>query len=460
MKPQPDLIPVHQDALAELRGTMSGVVVSPGDERYPDACRVWNGAVRHRPAMIAVCEQVVDVQAAVRAARRHGLPLCVRGAGHDWAGRAVQEGALVVDLSRMRDVIVDPGARVATVGGGAKVTDLVGPATAAGLVAALGRCGGVGVTGLTLGGGYGPLNGSCGLAADNLLGAELVLADGRRVLVGPDQEPDLFWAIRGGGGNFGVVTTMRVRLHEVHAMLAGVVVYPWSEAVDVLRRYGGLAAAPSGELDVSGVVASGPDGEPAMTLLPLWNGDRCRGERVLDDLRALGTPRFAQYGPATYGDVLAPADAKIAEAEGCHWKVWNRWLPELSRGAIGAIVEAFSRRTSPYSMIDWHHFHGAATRVAPHSTPFGLRRAHFSVTIMAGWRPDGDDGATHRRWGENLWRDLAPFALPGGYANALAPDNQEQATAAYGGNAARLRQLKRRFDPDDVFTSAILLPDR
>ena len=452
--------PFNQAALTELRSTISGSVVAPGDEGYLDACRVWNAAVHHRPAIIAVCKQASDVQAAVRAARHHALPLSVRGAGHDWAGRAVRDGALVIDLSQMRDVVVDPDARIAILGGGAKVTDLVPCATAAGLVAALGRCGGVGVTGLTLGGGYGPLNGSCGLAADNLLGAEVVLADGRRVLAAPDQEPDLFWAIRGGGGNFGVVTKIWVRLHEVHTMLAGVVLYPWNEAADVVRRYVELMSATPGELDVSGVMATGPDGEPAVALLPLWNGDNQRGQRVLDDLQALGTSKFAAYGPATYGDVLAPADAKIEEAEGCHWKVWNRWLPELNASAVDAIIEAVSRKTSPYSMVDWHHFHGAAARVAADATPFGLRRAHYSVTIMAGWRPDGDDGTAHRQWGESLWRDLAPFALPGGYANALGPDDQQQATHAYGNNAARLRQLKRRFDPENLFTSAILLPDR
>ena len=196
----------------------------------------------NQPALIAVCETSADVQAAVRSARLHELPLSVRGGGHDLAGRALRSDGLVIDLSSMRQVIVDPHSRVATVLGGAKVKDVAAAAAAHGLVAALGNCGEVGMAGLTLGGGYGPLNGQHGLAADNLLGAELVLADGRRVTTGPEEEPELFWAIRGGGGNFGVVTSLRVQLHERRYMLSGSIVYPWSEADPVLRRYAAFAA--------------------------------------------------------------------------------------------------------------------------------------------------------------------------------------------------------------------------
>ena len=181
---------------------------------------------------------------------------------------------------------------------------------------------------------------------------------------------------------------------------------------------------------------------------------------MLGDLKALGAPIIAQFELATYRAVVAPADAMMAQAEGCHWTVRARWLPELAVGAVEAIVEAMSRKTSPYSAVDWHHFHGAAARVAPDATSFGLRRAHFSVTIMVGWRPEGDDGAVHRQWAEDLWRALASFALPGGYPNALGPDNLEQVRHAYGANAARLLELKRHFDPDDMFRSAISLPGR
>jgi len=361
----------------------------------------------------------------------------------------------------MRQVIVDPHSRVATVAGGAKVRDVAAAAGAHGLVAALGNCGEVGMAGLTLGGGYGPLNGQCGLAADNLLGAEVVLADGRCVATGPDEEPELFWAIRGGGGNFGVVTSMRIQLHEARHMLGGLIAYPWSEAKTVLSRYAAFSATMPDELAVPVTMTSGPDGQPAIILVPLWNGDKLQGERAMDHLQALGKPQLTQVGPMTYTDMLAPIDARVAEAvaNGCHWETRTRSLPALMPGAIDAIIAAIARRTSPHSMVNWHHFHGAATRIPAEAIAFGLRREHFMVEIVASWEPDGGNGAAHRQWAQDLRKSLAPFALPGGYANFLGPDDREQAAAAYGDNAARLLALKRRFDPDRVFASAIPLPE-
>jgi hypothetical protein len=439
----------------ELRAVISGRVALPGDELYDEGARVFNGAVRRRPAIIAFCKQPEDVQAAVRAARRYGLPLSVRGGGHDWAGRALRDDGLVIDLTGMRDVAVDPQALVATVAGGARAKDVAAAAGAHGLVAAMGNCGMIGMAGLTLGGGYGPLSGTCGLAADNLLGAEVVLADGRRVTTGPDVEPELFWALRGGGGNFGVVTSLRIQLHETRHMIAGAIVYPWREAGTVLPRYAAFAATMPDELGVLVAMASDPDGQPAITLVPLWNGDKLQGERAMDHLQALGTPQSAQVGPATYAGLLAQFDAGLPD--GCQ-EIRTRSLPALTPGAVDAIITAVARRTSPQSMVNWHHFHGAATRVAPDGAAFGERREHFMVEIIAGWKP-GDDGASHRRWAQDLLQSLAPFALPGGYPNFLVPDDREQVAVAYGGNAARLRVLKRRFDPDGVFTSAIPLPE-
>jgi FAD/FMN-containing dehydrogenase len=396
------------------------------------------------------------VQAAVRAARRHGLPLSVRGGGHDWAGRALCDDGLVIDLTGMRDVAVDPQALVATVAGGARVKDVAAAAGAHGLVAALGVCGTVGVASLTLGGGYGPFSGAYGLAADNLLGAEIVLADGRRVTTGPDAEPELFWALRGGGGNFGVVTSMRVRLHPAPDMLAGLMIYNWNEAAAVLRRYAAFAATAPDEFGSYAGLLSGPDGKPVVVVVPVWNGDQSRGERVMEDVRAFGTPQSGQVGPATYSDLLAQFDAGVPD--GC-WEIRTRWLPALTAGAVDAIIAAKARAaSSPQCWVNWHHFHGAATRIAPDDAAFGLRREHFMVEIIAGWKPDGDDRASHRRWAQDLSQSLAPFALPGGYAQFLVPDDREQVAGAYGGNAARLRVLKRRFDPDGVFASAIPLP--
>jgi FAD/FMN-containing dehydrogenase len=313
--------------------------------------------------------------------------------------------------------------------------------------------------GLTLGGGYGPLNGLYGLAADNLLGAEVVLADGRRVTTGPDEEPELFWAIRGGGGNFGVVTSLRVQLHEARHMLGGMIVYPWSEAERVLHAYAAFAANMPDELGVPVAMASGPDGQPAITLAPLWNGDQLEGQRVMDHLQRFGKPQLAQLGPMTYSEMLAPFDAQTAEADGCHWELRTRWLSALTHGAIDALITAVARKTSSQTAVYWHHFHGAATRIPAETIAFGVRQEHFMLEIVAGWEPDGTNGVVHRQWAPALWESLTPFALPGGYANQLAPQDREEAKYAYGGNGARLRALKRRFDPEGVFASAIPLPD-
>jgi FAD/FMN-containing dehydrogenase len=339
-----------------LHAMMQGRVVSRGDDDYPRTRKIWNGAVEKQPALFAVCETSADAQAAVRSARQHGLPLSVRGGGHDWAGSALCPDGLVVDLSKMRQVIVDPHSRVAIVAGGAKAKDVAAAAGAHGMVAALGNCGEVGMAGLTLGGGYGPLNGQYGLAADNMLGAEVVLADGRRVTTGPDEEPELFWAIRGGGGNFGVVTSLRIQLHQTRHMLGAVIVYPLSEAESVLHRYAAFAATMPDELGVSVTMTSGPDGQPALMMVPLWNGDKLQGERAMDKLQALGRPQLAQLGPMTYTEMLAPFDAQLAEMAGWHWETRTRSLPALMPGAIVVIITAVAGKTSPYSMVNWHHF--------------------------------------------------------------------------------------------------------
>ena len=446
-------------AADELRAMMQGTVTLRGEDDYARTRKIWNGAVENQPALFAVCETSADVQAAVRFARRHSLPLSVRGGGHDWAGRALCADGLVIDLSRMRQVIVDPHSRVATVSGGARLKDVAVAADAHGLVAALGNCGYVGMGGFALGGGYGPLNGLYGLAADNLLDAEVVLADGRRVTTSPDEEPDLFWAIRGGGGNFGVVTSLRIQLHEKRHMLAGPIVYPLSEAEQVLRRYANFAASMPDELGITVGMMSGPDGQPSLLFLPLWNGDQRRGERIMSDLQALGTPKFAQVGPMTYGDMLSLIDASVDAANGCHWETRTCSLPAFTHDAIDVITKAVAARTSPHSMVNWHHFHGAATRIPAAKIAFGMRQEHFTMEIVACWEPDGSNGTAHRQWAQDLWESLAAFALPGGYANFLTPRDREQVRDAYGSNGARLLELKRRFDPDGVFSSAIPLPD-
>jgi FAD/FMN-containing dehydrogenase len=445
-------------AAQELRAAMSGKVVLPDDEAYEQTRKVWNGAVDHRPALLAICETLEDVKAVVCIAQAHGLPLSVRGGGHDWAGRAMRHEGLVIDLSAMRQVTVNATGRVATVAGGARARDVIAATAPHGLTAVTGNCGAVGMAGLTLGGGYGPLSPRFGLALDNLLGAEIVLADGRCVTADALEHADLFWALRGGGGNFGVVTSMRVRLHPIRELLAGIILFPWSEADAVLHRYAKLVSSAPDELAVTVGVLSGPDRVPALFLAPTWSGELSQGEGMMDRLKALGTPIVAKIGAMTCVDHLNMFDAEVVN--GRHYALQTRWLPELTSDAIASLVAAGSKRTSRFAMIALHHFRGIPTRIPANASAFGIRQEHFLVEAIAAWEADDDqNGEIHREWARHLSRVLAPAALPGGYANLLGPDEHDQIALAYGANIDRLREVKQRFDPDNVF-SAIPLPAR
>ena len=462
-------------AARELRTVMQGKVVLPGEDAYLAAIqgkilrggedgysrarRIWNGAVDHYPALFALCETVADVQAAIGAARGHGLALSVRGGGYDWAGRALCHGGMVIDLSPMRAVTVDPATRIATVAGGATGLDLAAAAAAHGLAAVTGTIGAIGMAGLTLGGGHGPLSGRCGLALDNLLEAEMVLADGSRTTADAAENADLFWALRGGGGNFGVVTSMRVRLHAPGTVLAGMITFPWSEAATVLRGYAEIMASAPDELTVQAGLLPGVDGEPMAYLAPAWSGEPADGGRFMAALQRLGSPAVSQIGFMSLTELLGRLDAYLTR--GRHYAIRTRSLPALTPRAVSAFVAAGQRRTSPHSAITIDCLRGAAARVRTDATAFGLREPHFTVGIVAGWEPAiGDGGSRHRQWARALADTLASDALAGGHASLLGPDDQQQTAFAYGGNAARLQYLKRRFDPDGVFASAIALPAR
>ncbi|HUN48757.1 MAG TPA: FAD-binding oxidoreductase [Stellaceae bacterium] len=462
-------------AARELRAVMQGKVVLPGEDAYRAAIqgrilragedgysrarKIWNGAIDHYPALFALCETVEDVQAAIGAARRHGLALSVRGGGYDWAGRALCHGGMVIDLSAMRSVTIDPAAGIATVAGGATGSDLAAAAAPHGLAAVTGTIGGIGIAGLTLGGGYGPLSGRCGLALDNLLEAEMVLADGGRTTADATENADLFWALRGGGGNFGVVASMRVRLHAPGTVLAGLITFPWPEAEAVLRGYAEIMATAPDELTVQAGMLPGVDGEPMVYLAPAWSGEPAGGQRFMAALQRLGSPAVSQIGFMSIAELLGRFDAHLAG--GRNYAIRTRSLPALTPRAVSAFVAAGKCRTSPHSAITIDCLRGAATRVRPDATAFGLREPHFMVGIVAAWEPAiGDGGAAHRQWARALSDRLASDALAGSHASMLGPDDQQQTAFAYGGNAARLQYLKRRFDPDGIFASAIALPAR
>ena len=345
--------------------------------------------------------------------------------------------------------------KIATVAGGATAAKVIAAASANDLMAVTGWNGLPGMIGLTTVGGYGPLIASHGLALDSLAGAELVLADGQRLTVDHDKNPDLFWALQGGGGNFGVVTSMKVRLHPTRQVLGGMILFPWGEAETVLGRYAKAIGSASNNLSVAIGIISLPDGSPALFLAPAWTGEISEGEIAMEVLKGCGKPMHVQIASMSYQELVQSFDARVANDR--HYAVETRWIPALDPEAISVLLAGGASRTSPFSTIILQHFRGQATQFAPDSTAFGLRREHVLVEIIASWDPTaGDNGSVHECWARDLCRALAPMSLPGGYPNLLGPHAQDQTAQAYGNNIGRLQAVKRRFDPDGFFSATPL----
>jgi hypothetical protein len=441
---------------SDIAGYLDRSQVLVSGPRYEEARRVWNGAVDHRPALIVRPWTSGDVQAAVRAAREHQLPISVLSGGHGWAGRAVRPGGLMIDLSQMRRVTIDARARIATVAGGATAADVADATAGHGLTAVLGTAGGVGLAGLTMAGGYGPLAGRFGLALDSLLGADVVLEDGRLVQADATREPELYWALRGGGGNFGVVTSMRIQLHPLEQVQAGLILFPWAEAVDVWSRLDCMLATAPRELTVQSGVLTGEGGGPLLYLFPAWSGDPALGEKMIAALRRLGRPLASRVIPMPPASMLGRAS--FHSIGGRHHAIRTRNVASLTPDVILALVRAGGGMTSPFSGITVRHFHGHGARVPAAETAFGIRHEHFAIEVVSGWSPDDHDGVLHRTWADSLATALVPSALPCAFPGLRAPDDGDRIAHAYGDNAARLLAAKKRYDPDRIF-SATPLPN-
>jgi FAD/FMN-containing dehydrogenase len=409
------------------------------------------------PRAVVHCRTVQDIQLAIAAARSAGLSLSVRGGGHDWAGRALCDG-LVLDLSDMRDVVVNPDRRSARISGGARALDVLATTDTLGLAAVTGSCSAVGMAGLTLGGGYGPLIGRFGLALDNLLAADVVLADGRIVTAEPGREEDLFWALRGGGGNFGVVTAMHIRLHEIPNVVSGMLVYPFSEAKTVLRRLADTTPSMPDELTVQVGAVGGPDGTPIILLVPTWCGFQAKGDGYMAPLLKLGTLLDNTLDAVRYGTSLSVFDPHIVNGRRTFMETCS--LPSLDEARIDVLVEAMAKAVSAGCAIFTHEFRGAASRVPVEATAFGLRRDHVLIEILASF-PDCSDRSEesrHQRWVHDTRRAFDALALPGGYPNLLGVSETGRAAESFGRNIERLVRGKQLYDPDNVFCSAIPLP--
>ncbi|MEV4343303.1 FAD-binding protein [Actinoplanes sp. NPDC049596] len=412
---------------------------------------VWNGAVRHRPA--AVVRPATAEQVARAVVDRGELALSVRSGGHDPAGRSVRDGGLVLDIRDLSAVQIDARRRIARIGGGATSASVESAAAVHGLAAAAGNVGSVGFAGLSLGGGYGPLSGRYGLAVDNIVGAQVVLADGRIVETDETHEPELFWAIRGGGGNFGVVTELRVRLHPVERLTVGILFFAWEEAEQLFPLLAGyMHDAPDALTTQLGVFTS-PTGKPGLFALPVWSGDPEEGRAEIDKFAGLGTVTSSQVSDMGYVDLMAfyetltPAGRQVA--------MRTRTVRDITPAVARALVHAGDTVTTAMSGIPINQLRGPSTMVDPGETAFGYRTPHFVVEIAAVWTPDLP--GEHAAWARDVSAELRPHALPGGYVNLIGPDERDQADAAYGPNTARLLTAKRTYDPATVF-SAISLP--
>ncbi len=442
---------------ARLEDRLTMATSRPGTAGYAAATRIWSMTDR-KPALIAHCANAGDVQHAVRLAREADVPLSVRGGGHDWAGRALCDG-LVIDLSSLRTVQVADDRSWARVGGGARARDLLGVTDILGLAAATGSVGSVGLAGLTLGGGYGPLTGRFGLACDNLIAAELVLADGSGITVTEQSEPELLWALRGGGGNFGVVTAMDVRLHVLPTVLSGLILYPFEAARAVLEGVSAIAANAPDNLDIQAVLLSGPDGGPVTCLAVTWSGDPDAASPYIDALVALAEPFLTDIRPQAYGESRTAFDPFLTNGDRNF--IDSLWFRTLDGAVTDTMIECMRNRPSPGCLLATHELHGAAARVPAENTAFGFRDPHVTLEIF-GSAPADDPhaGERERDWVRESAARLAPLALPGGYANLLGPDVGERRRASFGPNAERLAAAKHRFDPENRFWSSIPLPDR
>jgi FAD/FMN-containing dehydrogenase len=443
--------------LQKLEERLAGRLSRPGNEAYAAAAAIWPKPTGDMPRAIAHCRSAEEVQAAVRAARDTQIPLSVRCGGHDWAGRALC-GGLVIDLSLMGGTILNRERRSAEIGGGARAMDVTAATDNDGLAVAMGAVGEVGLAGFTLGGGYGALIGRFGLALDNLLGATVVLADGRIVAADPENDAELHWAIRGGGGNFGVVTAMRHRLHDLPSVHSGMLFYPFAEARAVLERGAAIAAAAPADLTVQFGMVAGPDGQPMVFVLPTWCGQPEKGEAGAAPLTKLGTLVGGRVEAMSYGTSLRFFDGQFIYGLPVHMETC--WLPSFDGAAIEVLIGAMRVAVSPGCAIVTHEFKGAAARVPATATAFGLRRDHTLIEIIAVTPDPSDESAAerHRRWAQDTRRPLDAMAIPGGYPNLLDGSDPARAAASYGPNLDRLVAAKRRYDPDNLFRSATPLP--
>ena len=431
-----------------LRRTIRGEVIVPGDVAYDQARKVWNGMVDRHPGAIVFCVGSDDVVAVVNFARSRSLLVAVRAGGHNIAGASVCDDGLVIDLSRMKHIEVDPIKRTARAQAGLNLGEFDAATQAHGLATTMGVNADTGIAGLTLGGGFGKLGRKYGLSCDNLISAEIVTADGRLLRASATQHSDLFWAIRGGGGNFGIVTSFEYRLFPVGPkLLAGSIAYPYDRARDAMHFYQAFASTAPDELSLDAALATTPSGERVFSISACYVGPIDEGERAIKSLRAYGAPIQHQIGPRSYAEIQSAGDAIFPRGRRYYWKA--QFLRELSDPAIDTLLRAYASAPTE-SLLVLQHVGGAIARIPVTDTPYANRDALYDCFPISIW-DDLEQDATHIRWARELWEAMRPFSTGGVYANNLGEEGTERVAAAYGENYARLLALKNKYDPTNFF---------
>ena len=443
---------VAKAEIEKLNLSISGHALTASDASYNEARQVHNGMIDKRPEVIVQCLGASDVVRAVQFAREHRLEIAVRGGGHNVSGRASVDRGLMVDLSRMRGVTVDPDARRATAQGGATWGTFNREAQVFGLGTTGGVISSTGVGGLTLGGGLGWTMGRFGMSVDNVVSAQVVTADGRVLTASKEHNPDLYWAVRGGGGNFGVVTSLEFDLHQIGMVNGGLAAHPISAARDVLRKYRDLTRSLPDDMTLFGALVHAPDGSGAKlaAMAVCHSGPAARAEKELEPVKSFGTPAMVHIGPMPYSVMNTVLDAGFPRGARNYWK--SSFLNELTDPAIDVMVRQFEACPSPMSGIVLEHFHGKVTRIPVDATAYPHRQVGFNLVVSGQWTDPKDD-QKNIKWARDSFSAMSPFMRKSQYVNYMDDEalGQDAVLQAYGPNYARLSSIKAKYDPDNVF---------
>jgi FAD/FMN-containing dehydrogenase len=444
-------IVIEGTTVETFKTSLRGELLRPGDTDYDEARKVWNGMIDKRPGLIARCTGVADVISAVDFARTHQLLVSVRGGGHNIPGNAVCNGGLMIDLACMRSVRVDPVRRTARAEGGVTWGEFDRETQAFGLATTGGSVSDTGIAGLTLGGGLGWLAGKCGLTCDNLLSADVVTADGKLLVASASEHTDLFWGVRGGGGNFGIVTSFEYQLHPVGPVLAGMLLYPFTQAKEALAYYRDFAKAVPDEVNTMGGLLTSPDGDLMAVIAVCYNGSLDAGERVLRPLREFGPPVADQIRPMAYREVQTQLDA--AAVRGRRYYIKSSFMRSISDDAIDALIDRFANIPSPHTLVFFQQLGNAANRIGAQETAFSQRDALCEWGCLSSWVDPAADGM-NIGWTRALAEAMQPFSSGGAYITQMGVEAEEGADRikdAFGPNYEQLVALKNKYDPTNLF---------